>query len=105
MVSINRDKTFKCSHGEIFSTLEEAIKCDLSQLIRNMLKKDNKLFYIIESLPDTKLEISTSFINQICINELNTIVYWVMNNSNILEELITFNLDSIVHFKKLEEME
>ena len=104
MVTINRDKSFKCSHGELFETLEKAIECDLYTMARDVAKKDFKILYGAKKLGGEVFKLPDEIVNMVCTTELETILHWVMNNSHLLEELITFNLDSIVHFKKLEEM-
>ena len=103
MVTVNKDKSFKCSHGELFSTLEDAIMCDLNQMIRNEIKDDVSIFSfyemaqkkVIDSIPREVLEMIIS-------QETKIILYWILKNSNLLENMITFVLDTKVHFEKLE---
>lgn len=107
MVAINNSATFVCKHGKVYKTLEEAIECDLTQIIQNAVTASKKFSLTAgkQRLEASELGIpkplAEAIYQQASEFEFEVILHWVINHSHVLEEMITFALDTKAQFEKL----
>ena len=107
MVAINNSATFVCKHGKVYKTLDEAIECDLTQIIQNAVTASKKFSLVAEQerLGASELGMSNPLADAVFHRaaefEMEVILHWVINHSHVLEEMITFALDTKAQFEKL----
>lgn len=82
-VTVNTDKTFKCRHGRVFATAQEAAACDLRQSLANLLTKDESCPYLSKKCGPLEM-----------IGEATVLVHWITKHPDKLEGLIRDYLDS-----------
>lgn len=78
---------YKCRHGTVWYTLDDAIRCDLSEIIVTDFEKTKdvqKMFFSARYAMSAGNPYSF---------EVDTILHWIMTNTTLVETLVVTYLD------------